>query len=157
MDTRQHDQEHHSHLLTLAQWCKPETLSPQSWLPGFSDNSDTFLCAISASSPDITQAMEQHCCKGDIGGTEDGCYHWCRPSDAKRTDDWATCISDHVYTDRLSFGTACNAIGEIERKNAHNNHVALRPGPNPNAGTSLGRNSRLGLFLGIVVLAQVLC
>jgi hypothetical protein len=102
--------------------------------------------------------MEQGCCKkGSVGGSEDGCYHWCKPSDAKRTDDWAACISDHVYPDILSFGSACNAIGDIERKNAKNNHVELRPGPDPNAGTSLGRSSKLGLFLGISVLLKLLC
>jgi hypothetical protein len=120
-----------------------------------SDNSDTFLCAISASDDDLAKKMAQNCCKSHVGGSDDGCYHWCRPH-AKRTDDWATCISDHVYTDLLSFGTACNAIGDIERKNAHNNHVELRPGADPNSGIALGRSSKLGIFLGVTVLLQVL-
>jgi hypothetical protein len=145
-------------ILPPLDWCTPETLSPQSWVSGFSDNSDTFLCAISASSSDLVQKMEQGCCKkGSVGGSDDGCYHWCKPSDAKRTDDWAACISDYVYPDILSFGSACNAIGDIERKNAKNNHVELRPGPDPNAGSSLGRSSKLGLFLGISVLLKLLC
>jgi len=100
--------------------------------------------------------MSQHCCQSDVGGSGDGCYHWCRPH-AKKTDDWATCISDHVYTDRLSFGTSCNSMGGIEHKNAVNNGRELRPAADPNSGVALGRSSKLSVLLGVMVLIKVMC
>lgn len=136
-------------------WCTPSTIGPQNWITGFSDNSDTFLCALSGSRTDLTDKMAQHCCKGAVQKSDDGCYQWCRPI-AKDKDNWATCISDHIYTDTLQFGQACNDIGTIERKNAHNLYLVLRPGPDPNAGISLSSSRKLSLVLGIVLLIQMI-
>lgn len=104
---------------------------------------------------DLRQKMEQYCCKEKVQGSTDGCYHWCHPI-AKDKDNWATCISDHIYTDTIHFGQSCNDIGTIERKNAHNNYLTLRPGANPNAGISLSSSRGLSLLLGAVVLMQIM-
>ncbi|KAM0716210.1 hypothetical protein Q7P37_007655 [Cladosporium fusiforme] len=141
----------------LASWCSPNTISPTSWITGFSDNSEIFFCAISGPRDDLTKRMEK-CCQGSVKSSGDGCYHWCTPSDAKKTDDWADCISDHVYTDELRFGQSCNSIGDLERKNKVSNGLELRPGadPNhPNSGVALSASWKLGVFLGVVGLLQV--
>lgn len=103
--------------------------------------------------------MEQHCCQGPVGGSDDGCYHWCTPNSAKKIDDWADCISDYVYKDTLKFGQSCNSIGDLERKNFVGNGLELRPAadPNhPNSGAALSASWKLGAFVGIVGLIQVL-
>ena len=92
--------------------------------------------------------MEQHCCEGVVQESGDGCYHWCRPH-AKRTDEWANCISNNVYTDTFHFGQSCNAIGDLERKNKLGNGLELRPGPNPSGSIALTANWKLGVFLGL--------
>lgn len=99
--------------------------------------------------------MEKNCCRGPAQQSEDGCFHWCKPH-AKNTNGWAACVSDYVYPDLISFGTSCNAIGELEKKNAEKNGLVLRPGPNPNSGAPLSMSWKLGVALGIVGLVQVM-
>lgn len=147
---------HHSDL-TTARWCKPETISPSSRLTGFSDNSETFFCAISGTQYNLVQKMKEHCCKGPVHESGDGCFEWCTPSFANSRDQWATCISDHVYTDTLHFGQSCNSVGDLEMKNARNNGLVVRPGPNPNSGGALSASWKLGVFLGVVTVIQAMC
>jgi hypothetical protein len=143
------NREHASDSFMLARWCKPGTISPSSWITGFSDNSQTFYCAISGSQADLARNMERHCCKGAVQESGDGCYHWCTPH-AKKTDDWATCISDYVYTDTIRFGQSCNSIGDLERKNMVNNGLELRPGPNPSIGSTFTASWKLGVFISLI-------
>jgi hypothetical protein len=101
--------------------------------------------------------MEQHCCKGAVQESDDGCYHWCTPH-AKRTDEWATCISDYVYVDTIRFGMSCNSIGDLERKNMLNNGLELRPGPSPSSGSAPAAISwKPGVFLGLVGMILITC
>lgn len=139
-----------------ARWCKPGTISPSSWITGFSDNAETFFCAISGSQADLSQKMEEHCCKGPLHESGDGCYHWCTPSHAKKRDDWATCIEEHVYTDTMHFGQSCNSVGDLEVKNMRNNDREVRPGPKPNAGVPLSISWKLGVYAAAVVLIQAI-
>lgn len=100
--------------------------------------------------------MKDHCCKGAVQSSGDGCYHWCTPSHAKKRDDWATCIEEHVYTDTMHFGQSCNPVGDLEVKNARNNDREVRPGPNPNVGIALSSSWKLGVFLGAVAFIQAM-
>jgi hypothetical protein len=138
-----------------ANWCKPTSISPSSWITGFSDNSKTFFCAISGSQADLAIRMKQHCCKGAVQESENGCYHWCEPH-ANRLEGWATCIYDNVYLDEQRFGQACNSIGLLEEKNHVANGLELRPGARPSGGVALGASWKLGVVLGIVGLVQVI-
>lgn len=102
--------------------------------------------------------MEEHCCQGAVNESGDGCFHWCTPH-ALKTDDWAGCIANHVYTDEIGFGQSCNAIGDLERKNKVSNGLELRPGPDPNhpnSGVALTASWKFGVFIGIVGLLQVI-
>jgi len=137
-----------------ARWCKPGTISPSTWITGFSDNSETFYCAISGSQADLARDMEQHCCKGAVQESGDGCYHWCTPH-AKKTDEWATCISDYVYTDTIRFGQSCNSIGDLERKNHLKNGLELRPGPSPSIGSAPPASWQPSVFLGLVAMILI--
>lgn len=142
--------------MITAQWCKPGTVAPSTWITGFSDNSDTYFCAISGGQADIGQKMEENCCRGAAQRSEDECFHWCKPH-AKKLNDWAACVGDHVYPDLISFGTSCNSIGDLERKNHEKNGLKLRPGPDPNSGVALSTSWKLGVVVGIVALLQAVC
>lgn len=134
-------------------WCTPSTLSPSSWVPGFSDEKKTYYCAISGGQDGLEDILNQHCCKGAVQKSDDGCFMWCAPKMAKSTD-WAMCVSDHVYVDRISFGTSCNNLGELEVSNAVDHHREIPVGPKPSAGNALSASWKLGVLVGALGLIQ---
>jgi hypothetical protein len=139
--------------------CVPNSISPATWIPGFSDSYKSkadFMCAIAITDSDLIKRMEDGCCKGPIQQDGSACYHWCKP---KATDitGWATCISDKVYTD-TGFGQSCNAPGGSARESAE------FVGQKPPAGTSDGPKQagiiaswKLSVLLGVVGLVQAIC
>lgn len=114
------------------------------------------MCAIAVADQDLIQKMTTGCCKGAVQTDDSGCYHWCKPN-AKDVTDWATCISDKVYT-FTNFGQACNAPGGLAAKSA------LSEGEKAPAGTSdgprqIGINAgwKIGVLVGAVALVQAMC
>jgi hypothetical protein len=100
--------------------------------------------------------MKQHCCKGPVQESEDGCYHWCEPH-AIQLEGWANCVYDNVHVDEHRFGQSCNAIGRLEEKNHVSNGLELRPGPKPSGGVALSASWKLGVLLGVFGLIQAVC
>ena len=149
----------------------PNSISPSTWIPGFSDaynGPKDFMCAIAGPEEDAIKAMGDQCCKGEVHNDDAGCYHWCTPY-ADDITDWATCISDHVYTDiNHGFGQSCNAPGTLQLKNEKaEKEDADAEAEEANAGSNKKRSSaapqaglnawKVGLLVGFVGLVQVIC
>jgi hypothetical protein len=135
----------------------PNSISPATWIPGFSDvykSKSDFMCAIAITDADLIKKMTTGCCKGAVQTDASGCYHWCKP-DAKDLTDWATCISDKVYTD-TNFGQACNVPGGLELKSALSQNEKAPPGTTGGAA-GLSASWKVGVFVGVVALVQAMC
>ena len=135
-------------------------MSPSTWITGFSDNvvrsgdSKDFQCAISANSTEIITAMKDNCCKGEVHEDDTGCFHWCHPKEAEDIVDWSTCIADYVYPD-TDFGQQCNKPGDLAVEWAEQR--GQEPGGESSGAVGqVGVGWKLGVFLGIGILAQAL-
>jgi hypothetical protein len=138
----------------------PNSISPATWIDGFTNayNSKAdFACAVATNSTDIVEKMSDGCCKGSVNTDGGGCYHWCKPR-AKDLTDWATCISDKVYTD-TNFGQACNAPGDGALQSAEQQGEAAPAGLESAGPRSVGVNAswKLGAILGIIRLGKAMC
>ena len=135
----------------------PNSISPATFIPGFSDvykSKSDLLCAIAVTDADLIKKMSTGCCKGAVQTDDSGCYHWCKP-DAKDLTDWATCIADKVYTD-TDFGQACNVPGTLELKSALSQNEEA-PAGTTNSAPGLSASWKVGVFVGLVALAQAMC
>jgi hypothetical protein len=112
------------------------------------------MCAIAITDADLIKKMSTGCCKGAVQTDDSGCYHWCKP-DAKDLTDWATCISDKVYTD-TNFGQACNVPGGLELKSALSQNEKAPPGTT-GAAVGLSASWKVGVLVGVVAVVQMMC
>lgn len=137
--------------------CTPSSISPATWIPGFSDHREVYSCAIAANSTTIVDKLKENCCSGAVQEWA-GCYHWCEPKDKDwALEDWAACVSDHVYFD-TDFGQSCNAMGGLETKSAHsqNQEPMADAGSSAAAVTGVSAGWKVGVLVGLVGLVQVL-
>ncbi|KAM0723202.1 hypothetical protein Q7P37_001402 [Cladosporium fusiforme] len=136
--------------------CNPNSISPSSWIPGFSDKRDVFACAIAANSTSIVDKMSKSCCKNAVQEDDTGCFHWCTPKGKNpEIEDWAACIADNVYTETIEFGQACNGLGDLEVKSAlSQDQEPMKDAKS--AAPAISASWKVGVLLGLVGLVQVM-
>jgi hypothetical protein len=138
----------------------PNSISPATYISGFTNayNSEAdFACAIATNSTEVVKKMSDACCKGSVDTDDGGCYHWCKPL-AKDLIDWATCISDKVYTD-TNFGQVCNAPGAVALQSAEQESETVPAGLKSAGPRSIGFKAswKMVTLLGFVGLVNTMC